>query len=161
MIISDDAVNSLINGNPATYQRLVSAYQQLIRQAKAANVGVICSTLTPFKGLDEWTPAIESTRQNVNVFLRDSSGGCDEVLDLAGVLGGPGSSNTAYAPAYNSGNNLHPNDAGMHAIANAIDLGWFSALPPISTPAACGRIAQGEGIGAGGYRFRRAVGRWR
>lgn len=111
---------------------------------------MICSTLTLFKGLDEWTPAIESTRQNVNAFLRDSSSGCDEVLDLAGVLGGPGSSNTAYAPAYNSGDNLHPNDAGMHAIANAIDLGWFSALPPISTPAACGQIAQGEGLGAGG-----------
>ncbi|SAK58890.1 GDSL-type esterase/lipase family protein [Caballeronia ptereochthonis] len=149
VIVSDDAVNGLINGNPATYQQLVGAYRQLIRQAKAANVGVICSTLTPFKGLAEWTPAIESTREDVNAFLRDGGSGCDAVLDLAEVTGGQDGDSAAYVPAFNSGDDLHPNDAGMQAIAKAVDLTWFAALPPINSPGACGHIATGEGLALG------------
>lgn len=150
VIISDDAVNNLISGNPPGTQQLVSAYQRLIGQAHAANVRVICSTLTPFEGVAEWTPAIESTREAVNAFLWDSSSGCDAVLDQAGATGGQnGDDSAAYAPAYNSGDNLHPNDAGLQAIANAADLSWFASLPPIASPGACGRLATGEGLSAG------------
>ncbi|SAK47578.1 lipase/acylhydrolase [Caballeronia calidae] len=151
VIISDDAVNNLIGGDPPTAQRLIDAYQQLVKQANDAHVGAICSTLTPFEGVAEWTPDIESTRQTVNAFLRGRTSGCDAVLDLAAVLGDPAGADraSAYAPSYNSGDDLHPNDAGMQAIANAVDLNWFAALPPIDAPSACGRLTSGEGLGAG------------
>ncbi|BCQ22590.1 G-D-S-L family lipolytic protein [Caballeronia sp. NK8] len=151
VIISDDAVNNLISGNPPSAQQLMTAYQRLARQAGDAKVGVICSTLTPFEGMAEWTPAIEDTRQTVNAFLRGRSSGCDAVLDQAQVLGDPASTaaDAAYARSYNSGDDLHPNDAGMQAIANAVDLTWFAALPPINAPSACGRLTTGEGIAMG------------
>ncbi|SAK50600.1 lipase/acylhydrolase [Caballeronia hypogeia] len=146
VIISDDAVNNLISGNPPDAQKLISAYQQLIPQAHNAGVGVICSTLTPFEGVGDWTPAIESTREAVNAFIRGGSSGCDAVLDQAAILGG---SSSSFIAAYNSGDNLHPSVAGLQAIANGIDLSWFAALPSISAPAACGRIATGEGLSVG------------
>jgi lysophospholipase L1-like esterase len=153
VIVSDDAVNNLISGDPPSAQQIIGAYQQLVQQAHNAKVSVICSTLTPFQGLDEWTSDIESTRQAVNTYLRDKpTSGCDYVLDQAAVLGDPAGSFTssAYALAYDSGDHLHPNDAGMQTIANAVNLNWFAALPRISAPAACGRLATGEGIAIGG-----------
>jgi lysophospholipase L1-like esterase len=151
VIVSDDAVNNLIGGNPPSAQQIINAYQQLVQQTMVAQVGLICSTLTPFQGVDSWTPDIENTRQTVNAYLRDKNSGCDAVLDLAAALGDPAGSatSTTLAPAYNSGDYLHPNDAGMQAIANTVDLTWFAMLPQINTPSACGRLAQGEGLGAG------------
>ncbi|WP_244814060.1 GDSL-type esterase/lipase family protein [Caballeronia sp. Lep1P3] len=160
VVISDDAVNDLIGGDPPTAQRLKSTFGQLIAQAHSAKVKVICSTLTPFEGVGTWTPAIEDTRQAMNAWLRSGASGCDGVLDQAAVLGDPGSASAAsaasarasastYAPAYNSGDNLHPNDAGLQAIANAVDLDWFAALPTVRAPSACGHLAPGEGLSTG------------
>ncbi|WP_061145596.1 GDSL-type esterase/lipase family protein [Caballeronia arvi] len=153
VIISDDAVNNLISGDPPTAQQIMDAYQQLVWQANQAHVMAVCSTLTPIEGLDTWTPDIENIRQTVNAFLRDQkSSGCDAVLDQAAALGDPpgSDSSTAFVRLYNSGDNLHPNDAGMQAIANAADLSWFSALPRTSSASACGRLSMGEGIAMGG-----------
>lgn len=149
VIVSDDAVNNLIGGNPPTAQRLSGAFEQLISQAHAAHVKVICSTLTPFEGIARWTPAIEDTRQAVNAFLRDPSNGCDGVLDQAAALGGPGDASIAYASAFNSGDDLHPNDAGLLAIADAANLDWFAGLPAVRAPSGCGRLAPGEGLSIG------------
>ena len=149
VIISDDAVNNLISGNPPNAQKLISAYQQLTQQAHNAGVGVVCSTLTPFEGVPEWTPEIESTRESVNAFIRGDNSGCDAVLDQAAILGGSTDNGAAYAAGYNSGDSLHPSVAGLQAIANAVDLSWFASLPSINAPSACGRIAMGEGLSAG------------
>ncbi|MDR5736400.1 MULTISPECIES: GDSL-type esterase/lipase family protein [unclassified Caballeronia] len=149
VIVSDDAVNNLISGNPPTAERLIDAYRLLIAQAHAANVRMICSTLTPFQGVSRWTPGIENTRQAVNAFLRDKSSGCDGLLDQAVAVGGAGIGASAFAPAFNSGDNLHPNDAGLQAIADAANLGWFAALPTVRAPSGCGRLAPGEGLLAG------------
>jgi len=73
VVISDDAVNNLLRDPPATSTQLIGALRQLIDRAHRANVKVICSTLTPFNA----SPEIESTRQEVNAFVQDSSSGCD------------------------------------------------------------------------------------
>ncbi|MDR5756283.1 GDSL-type esterase/lipase family protein [Caballeronia sp. LZ035] len=150
VIVSDEAVNSLINDTPPTATQLEDAYRRVIGQAHAAQLGVVCSTLTPFQGIAEWTPAIEATREQINGFLRDrASSGCDAVLDQAEATGDVGNQ-AAYAPAFDSGDHLHPNDAGAQAIADAADLSWFAALPAVNAPGACGRLAPGEGFGVGG-----------
>jgi len=39
-----------------------------------------------------------------------------------------------FLPAYDTGDHLHPNEAGLQAIANAVDLTWFGAPgTPISS----------------------------
>lgn len=144
VVISDDAVNNLLRDPPATSTQLIGALRQLIDRAHRANVKVICSTLTPFNA----SPEIESTRQEVNAFVQDSSSGCDAVLDQASAVGDPADP-ANFLPGYNSGDNLHPNEAGLQAIANAMDLEALAALPPIQAPSACGQLAPGQGIARG------------
>ncbi|WP_082864469.1 GDSL-type esterase/lipase family protein [Caballeronia temeraria] len=124
VIISDDAVNNLIGGSPPTAARLESAFAQLTQSAHAAGVKVICSTLTPFEGVSSWTADIEATRAAVNAFVATSDSGCDAVLDQAAALGDPANP-PAMLGAYDSGDHLHPNQAGLQAIANSVNLGWF------------------------------------
>ncbi|WP_336596262.1 GDSL-type esterase/lipase family protein [Paraburkholderia bengalensis] len=121
IIVSDDAVNNLNSSTPASAQDLMGAFQQLIARAHRVNVKVICSTLTPFRGTPFWTPAIETAREQVNAFVLSPSSGCDAVLDQARALSDP-ADRASFLPAFNSGDNLHPNDAGMQAIAGALDL---------------------------------------
>jgi lysophospholipase L1-like esterase len=141
VIISDDAINNLNTDNPSTAPQLISALQQLIAQAHRVNIKVICSTLTPFSA----TGDIEAARQQVNAFVLSSASGCDAVLDQAQAVSDPANP-SALLPAYDSGDNLHPNDAGLQAIANALDLDALTALPSIRAPSACGQLAPGEGL---------------
>ncbi|WP_062607601.1 GDSL-type esterase/lipase family protein [Caballeronia calidae] len=124
VIISDDAVNNLIGGAPPSADSLNNALAELVRSAHAAGVGVICSTLTPFRGVDSWTPDIEASRESVNAFVATSDSGCDAVLDQAAALGDPADPATMRG-AYDSGDHLHPNQAGLQAIADSVKLDWF------------------------------------
>jgi hypothetical protein len=148
VIISDDAINSLTSSSPPTLQKLISGYQQMIAQAHGAQMSVICSTLTPFKDVSGWTPAVEDTRVSFNQYLRGGDSGCDAVFDQSRLVGlqAANSGATTYLNVFNSGDSLHPNDAGMLAIANGVDLNWFAALPSVNTPAACGHLMAGEGL---------------
>ncbi|HEY2019637.1 GDSL-type esterase/lipase family protein [Paraburkholderia sp.] len=121
IIVSDDAVNNLNTNTPSSAQDLIGAFQQLIARAHGAHVKIVCSTLTPFRGTPYWTSAIETTREQVNAFVLSPSSGCDAVLDQARAVSDPANP-ASFLPAFNSGDNLHPNDAGMQAIANALDL---------------------------------------
>jgi lysophospholipase L1-like esterase len=121
IIVSDDAVNNLNTDTPSSAQDLIAAFQQLIARAHGVDVKVVCSTLTPFRGTTFWTPAIEATREEINAFVLSPSSGCDAVLDQARAVSDPADP-ASFLPAFNSGDNLHPNDAGMQAIADALDL---------------------------------------
>jgi lysophospholipase L1-like esterase len=138
VIISDDAINNLDTDNPSTAPQLISALQQLIERAHRVNIKVICSTLTPFSA----TGDIEAARQQVNAFVLSSTSGCDAVLDQAQAVSDPANP-AALLPAYDSGDKLHPNDAGLQAIADAMDLDALAALPPIRAPSAGGQLAPG------------------
>jgi lysophospholipase L1-like esterase len=50
-----------------------------------------------------------------------TSGAFDGVIDFAKAVQNPFDP-LYFNPAYNSGDNLHPNDAGYEAMGNAIDL---------------------------------------
>jgi lysophospholipase L1-like esterase len=144
VIISDDAINNLDTDNPSTAPQLISALQQLIERAHRVNIKVICSTLTPFSA----TGDIEAARQQVNAFVLSSTSGCDAVLDQAQAVSDPANP-AALLPAYDSGDKLHPNDAGLQAIADAMDLDALAALPPIRAPSAGGQLAPGQGLARG------------
>jgi hypothetical protein len=63
-------------------------------------------------------------RQKINDWIR-SSGEFDGMVDLDAVLRDPGHP-SRLLPAYDSGDHLHPNDAGCIAEANAIPLSLFA-----------------------------------
>ena len=64
-----------------------------------------------------------------------SGSGCDGMVDQAAATSNP-SDPTMYLPAYDSGDHLHPNDAGYQAIANAVNLNLFGSAPSYSSLAA-------------------------
>ncbi|TDY21299.1 lysophospholipase L1-like esterase [Paraburkholderia sp. BL6665CI2N2] len=129
VVISDDAINDLNTDTPPTARRLIGALRQLIERAHRANVKAICSTLTPFAA----TGSLEAARQDINAFILSPTSGCDAVLDQAKAVSDPANP-AVLLPAYNSGDNLHPNEAGLQAIADAMDLGALTAGAPVQAP---------------------------
>ena len=69
------------------------------------------------------TPEKEKVRQEVNAWIR-SSGEFDAVIDFDEAVRDP-SHPTQLLPAYDSGDHLHPNNAGNVAEGNAIPLALF------------------------------------
>jgi lysophospholipase L1-like esterase len=104
----------------------------LIARARAKGIASYGVTLTPFEGTvfaGYYTPAKEAVRQAVNNWIR-SSGEFDAVIDFERAVRDP-SRPTRMLPAYDSGDHLHPNDAGMQAMANAIPLELFRNLEAV------------------------------
>lgn len=110
--------------NPIPAAELIAGYRQLIARAQAREVVIIGATLPPFEGFVYFTPAREAVRRAVNDWLR-RSGEFDAVLDTDLALRNPASP-TRMLPSYDSGDHLHPNNAGYLAIANAVPLAPFT-----------------------------------
>lgn len=109
-----------IGAADAQASQLIAAYQQLIAQAHAAGLKIFGGTLTPFKGASYWSPEKEQTRETVNNWILHS-GAFDGVVDFAKATADP-SDPQVFNPAYDSGDHLHPNDAGYQAMADAVNL---------------------------------------
>ena len=106
-----------------TADELIAGYETLIRAAHARGVRIIGATILPFKA-PYMSPAdflrAEKVREQVNHWIR-TSGEYDAVVDFAKAVADPADPEELN-PAYNSGDFLHPNDAGYRAIAAAIKL---------------------------------------
>jgi len=107
------------NTNVSAIQ-IINGYKQIIGQAHAHGLKIFGATLTSFEGAFYWSPAAEIKREAVNDWIR-TSGAFDGVIDFAGAAQ-DAQDPLYFNPAYNSGDNLHPNDSGYEAMANAINL---------------------------------------
>ena len=114
-------------GSPAAGE-IIAGHVQIVARAHAMGLKVYGGTLTPFHaflpGLS-YSSDGEAKRQAVNHWIRTSKA-YDAVIDFDKVLRDPRNPATL-RPAYDSGDNLHPNDAGYQAMADAIDLSLFKA----------------------------------
>lgn len=127
-----------------TLTDLVFGYSQLIASAHARGLRIIGGTLPPFQGALEGTPyaghysaAKEQLRQEVNRWIRNEAN-FDSVVDFDLLLRDPGNPQRLQ-PVYDSGDHLHPGDAGYQAMANAVDIEALTR--PLARSA---KIAQGE-----------------
>jgi lysophospholipase L1-like esterase len=102
---------------------IIAGHRQLIARAHARGLKIIGATLTPIEGSAYFAPDTEAKRQAVNAFIR-TSGAYDAVIDFDLVTRDPGRP-TRFLPAFDSGDHLHPSDAGYQTMANAIDLRLF------------------------------------
>ncbi|GGR52976.1 lysophospholipase L1-like esterase [Nocardioides luteus] len=100
---------------------LIVAYRDLIAQAHAEDVCIVGATLTPYEGGSRYSPEREQVRAAVNEWFR-TSGEFDGVVDFDAATRDPARP-TRFLPAYDSGDHLHPGDAGYAAMAEAFDLG--------------------------------------
>ncbi|WP_326953010.1 SGNH/GDSL hydrolase family protein [Amycolatopsis sp. NBC_01286] len=99
---------------------ITSAYRQLVAQAHARGIRVIGGTLTPFKGWGVYDETLEATRTAVNRFIRTSNV-FDAVVDFDAAVRDPADP-LRMLPAYDSGDHLHPGDAGYERMAAAVRL---------------------------------------
>jgi lysophospholipase L1-like esterase len=109
---------------------IIAGYRQLIARAHKKNIKIIGTTNPAFEnsGFEGFVTAFytaerEATRQKVNDWILHS-GAFDAAVDLDGVLRDP-SRPTQILPAYDSGDHLHPNNAGCAVEANAFPLTLF------------------------------------
>ncbi|MFD7320809.1 SGNH/GDSL hydrolase family protein [Streptomyces sp. NPDC059875] len=101
-------------------ERLIEGHRELIRQAHAKGITVVGATLTPVGGSFYDTPAVEAKRDAFNHWVR-TSGAYDAVVDFDRAVADPADPDRIL-PAYDSGDHLHPGDAGYRAMAQALDL---------------------------------------
>ncbi|MET7594098.1 MULTISPECIES: GDSL-type esterase/lipase family protein [unclassified Streptomyces] len=103
--------------DPAAFE---DAYRRIVRRAHAHGIRVIGATLTPYGGHGAWTTSREAARRAVNSLVR-SGGIFDDVADFDAAVRDPARP-TRIRPAYDPGDHLHLNDAGMRALADRVDL---------------------------------------
>jgi lysophospholipase L1-like esterase len=116
------------NSNPAPpveASALIDAYRQIIARAHLRGIKVIGGTMGPFQGAMYYSEAGDRTRQAANEWIR-SSGEFDAVVDFDRALRDPAEPKKL-AAAYDSGDHLHPSDAGYKAMSDAVELSVFFA----------------------------------
>src|SRR5215468_5920661 len=118
------------NGIVRTADEIIAGYKQLVERAHLRSIKVIGSPLTPFEkalagtpNQGYFTPDKEAKRLAVNNWIR-TSGAFDGIIDFERVIADPAHP-SAIAAAYDSGDHLHPNDAGYRTMADSIDLKLF------------------------------------
>ncbi|AZC73725.1 hypothetical protein C4K31_0800 [Pseudomonas chlororaphis subsp. piscium] len=109
---------------------LITGYRQLIDQAHRHNLRIIGTTLLPFEGalqgsiIEHYHSASkEQLRQALNQWIRTSQA-FDAVIDFDQLTRDP-QHPTRLLPFVDSGDHLHPGDAGNKAMAEGVDLKAF------------------------------------
>jgi lysophospholipase L1-like esterase len=104
-----------------TAPQLEWAYKQIADRAHEHGFKIIGATIMPY-GHKSGTP--EQVREAVNDWIR-TSGVFDGVADFDKIMSDP-QNPTSLNPAYDSGDHVHPNDAGYKAMGEGIDLTIFA-----------------------------------
>jgi lysophospholipase L1-like esterase len=107
-----------------TAEQLEWALKQIADAAHEHGIKAIGATLTPYGGAGYSTDKGEQIREAVNDWIR-SSGTFDGVVDFDQIVRDPAKT-TWFNPAYDSGDHLHPSDAGYKAMGAGIDLKLFT-----------------------------------
>ena len=108
-----------------TAAELIQGLSQMAERAHTHGIKVFGATLTPYMGAGYSSPEGEAMRQAVNEWIRTN-----KLLD--GVIDFDRATRDAANPAVfagfaDSGDHLHPKDAGYKAMADSIDLKLFEA----------------------------------
>lgn len=114
-------------GEAVTSEQVIAGLQQFAERAHARGVKLIAGTLMPFDGSTTpgyYSAANEAKRQAVNAWIRGANGVLDGVIDFDRATRDPAQP-SRLQPAFDSGDHLHPNDAGYRAMGEAVDLGLF------------------------------------
>lgn len=106
-----------------TAQQLEEGLRQIADAAHQHGIKAIGATLTPYGGANYSSDRGEQVREDVNNWIR-SSGTFDGVIDFDQITRDPQSPNR-FAAADDSGDHLHPGDAGYKAMGDGIDLKLF------------------------------------
>ena len=124
-VIVLEGVNDLgsAGANPPTAEALIAGYRQLILRAHDHGLKVIGGTILPYEGANYFRPVGEAVRLAVNAWIR-TGGGFDGVIDFDAAMRDPAKPARMRADLQ-SGDWLHPNDAGYRVMGDAVNLKLF------------------------------------
>ena len=107
------------SGSVFVADQIIAGLAQLIERAHERGLKIFGGTLTPAGS----TGTREENRQAVNDWIRNEAG-FDAVIDFDEAVRDP-DNQAFFLPIYDSGDHLHPSNAGYQAMADAIDLSLF------------------------------------
>jgi lysophospholipase L1-like esterase len=102
---------------------LITGLSQFARRAHTHGIKVFGATLTPYFGCKGFSSDGESVREAVNQWIRTTPD-FDGIIDFDQATRDPAHP-TTLSPAADSGDHIHPGDAGYKAVGDAIDLKLF------------------------------------
>jgi lysophospholipase L1-like esterase len=103
---------------------IIAGLKQMTARAHAKGIHVIGATLTPYAGAKYASPAGDTMRQAVNQWIRTAKD-LDGVIDFEKATRDPANP-AVFNPVADSGDHLHPKDAGYRMMADSIDLKLFT-----------------------------------
>ncbi|MEV5354574.1 SGNH/GDSL hydrolase family protein [Streptomyces sp. NPDC052693] len=101
-------------------EQVIAGLRELAARGHARGVRMLAATILPCAGEARCTAAVDTARRAVNAWIREG-GAFDGVLDFDAVARDP-QQPARLLPAYDSGDHLHPGDAGLAALADSVDL---------------------------------------
>nr|WP_307544301.1 SGNH/GDSL hydrolase family protein [Streptomyces sp. V3I8] len=110
----------------ASAEQVVEGLREVAERVRGRGLRVVAATIAPCAGEARCTGAVDAERSAVNGWIREQAGAgagaaVDGVLDFDAVLRDPADP-ARLLPAYDSGDHLHPGDAGLAALADSVDL---------------------------------------
>lgn len=121
--ITFSAIPGIPPGQAVTAEDLIWGYRQIIERAHLHKIKVAGATVMPVEGVPTYTESGEAVRQAVNRWIR-AGGAFDAVIDFDALTRDPVNPKRLRAN-FDSGDHVHPNDAGNQAMAEGIDLSAF------------------------------------
>jgi lysophospholipase L1-like esterase len=106
-----------------TAELLEEGLKQIADVAHVHGIKAIGATLTPYGGAGYSSEKGQQVRKDVNNWIR-TSGTFDGVIDFDQITRDPQNPDR-FNPAFDSGDHLHPGDAGYKAMGEGIDLKLF------------------------------------
>lgn len=103
-----------------TAQQIIAGLREIADRGHARGLRMVAGTILPCEGEVRCTGAVDVERSAVNAWIR-GAGVFDAVLDFDAVVRDPQRSSRMRV-AYDSGDHLHPGDAGLAAMARSVDL---------------------------------------
>ena len=117
-------IGHIVSASPSdpadTAQSLIRALEQIAMRAHTHGIKVIGATITPYESCKYASPEGEKMREAVNDWIRTTKD-LDGVADFEKIVRDPAHP-TRFLPAYDSGDHLHPNAAGLRAMGEGVDL---------------------------------------
>ncbi len=118
-----EGVNDIAGRGGPTAAQMIAGYRQMIARAQAHGVKVILATILPFGGPGSHPVEPYKTRDAINAWIR-SNKEADGFIDLDAAIRDPADPLTMKAE-WQSGDWLHPSDAGYRVMGEAVDLKLF------------------------------------
>ena len=108
---------------PPSAAQLIAGYRQMIARAEARGITTYIATILPYEGARYYQEAGETVRSQVNAWIRTNTDAAG-FIDFDAAMRDPANPKKMKANLQ-SGDWLHPNDAGYKVMGDAVDLALF------------------------------------